>query len=209
MAPRAATALLLVDLQKAFCDADGSMAGQGRPIEPMRAAAAASAKLAVAARVARVPVIWTRIAYRPDYLDGGRLLWDLRPNLRAAGALKLGSPDVEISAIAGWSTGEILIDKCRYSALYATPLEAQLRALGTERLVVAGVTTSMCVESTVRDLAQRDYETIVVRDACGDFDEGRHAASLEAMAFGFAELVGLEDALGILQRAEARRERVA
>ena len=209
MAPRAATALLLVDLQKAFCDDDGSMARQGRPIERMRAAAAASAKLVGAARLARIPVIWTRIAYRPDYLDGGRLLWDLRPNLRALGALKLGSPDVEISAVAGWSAGDILIDKCRYSALYATPLEAQLRALGTERVLVAGVTTSMCVESTVRDLAQRDYETIVVSEACGDFDEVRHAASLDAMAFGFAELVGLDGALGILQRAQPPRERLA
>jgi nicotinamidase-related amidase len=84
-----------------------------------------------------------------------------------------------------------------------------LRALGTERVLVAGVTTSMCVESTVRDLAQRDYDTIVVREACGDFDEVRHAASLDAMAFGFAELVGLDDALGILQRAEPGRERFA
>jgi nicotinamidase-related amidase len=56
----------------------------------------------------------------------------------------------------------------------------------------------MCVESSVRDLSQRDYEVIVVKDACGDFDAARHDASLAAMEFGFATLVTHSDVASLL-----------
>ena len=197
--PEAATILLLIDLQAAFCDPEGSMAQQARDIGSMRAAAATASGLADVARAASIPVIWTRIVYRNDYLDGGRMLWDMRPNLRRIGALRTGTPDTPISKVAGYVEGEPIIDKTRYSALYATPLEALLRSLGVRRVLVGGVTTSMCVETTVRDLGQRDYETYVVRQACGDFDAARHEASLAAMEFGFADVIDLDAAQTLLR----------
>jgi ureidoacrylate peracid hydrolase len=186
MAPRAATLCLLVDVQAAFCAAQGSMAAQGRDIAAMARAAEACDALARAARAAGVPVVWTRIAWRADYLDAGRIAWAQRPRLREIGALRAGTPDAALCAEV--APEDIVIDKPRWSALYATPLEALMRGLGTVRVVVGGVTTSMCVESTVRDLAQRDIAVMVPAEACGDFDAARHAASLEAMAFGFAEV---------------------
>lgn len=196
------TVLLLVDVQRAFCDPDGSMARQGRPIDDMARAAAACGRLAADARRRGVPVIWTRMAYRPDYSDGGRLVNELRPNLKRIGALKAGTPDVEISALGGIAPGDVVIDKTRYSSLLGTDLEAMLQARRATRVLVGGVTTSMCVETTVRDLAQRDYETIVVREACGDFDAARHDASLAAMEFGFARIAGPEEAVAALARQD-------
>jgi ureidoacrylate peracid hydrolase len=201
--PRSPTVLLLIDLQKAFCDPDGSMSLQGRDITAMRHAAQACGDLARSARSAGVPVIWTRLVYRPDYLDGGRLVWQLRPNLRRIGALRDGTPDGELCGLVAVAPPDVVISKPRYSALYATALEAQLRALGTERVVVGGVTTSMCVETTVRDLAQRDYETLVVGEACGDFDAERHRASLEAVAFGFASVIDAAQAHRLLGSAKS------
>lgn len=201
--PEAETVLLLIDLQKAFCDLDGSVALQGRDITSMSAAAAMSAALARKARAAAIPVIWTRIVYRSDYLDGGRMIWEQRSQLRQRGALRIGTSDVAITEIAKFAAGDVLIDKPRYSALYSTALEAQLRALGTRRVIVAGVTTSMCVETTVRDLAQRDYETFVVGNACGDFDPARHEASLAAMAFGFASIISVDEAQSHLMTPHA------
>jgi ureidoacrylate peracid hydrolase len=194
--------LLLVDVQRAFCDPDGSIAQQGRPIDAMARAAAACARLAAEARRRTVPVVWTRMIYRPDYSDGGRLINELRPNLKRIGALRAGTPDVEISPSAGAQPGDIVVDKTRYSALIGTDLERLLRARGVERVVLAGVTTSMCVETTARDLSQRDFETVVVRDACGDFAADRHEASLAALAFGFARVVDIGEGIAALDSPE-------
>jgi ureidoacrylate peracid hydrolase len=84
--------------------------------------------------------------------------------------------------------GDFVLDKPRYSAFFGTSLDMLLAARGIRALMVGGVTTSMCVESTVRDAAQRDIRTFVLRDAVADFDAARHAASLSAMAFGFARV---------------------
>ena len=180
--------LLLVDLQRAFCDSDGSMAAQGRPIETMRAAARHCQALAVQARAAGVPVAWTRMMLKPDYSDGG-MITRLRPGLMKIGGLRAGTPDVELCSLVTADPGDLVIDKPRHSSLYATQLEDILRQRRISRVVVGGVTTSMCVETTVRDLAQRDYEVAVIEEACADFDGPRHAASLAAMKFGFAHVL--------------------
>lgn len=191
------TLVLLVDLQRAFCGDDGSIAAQGRDISALRQAAARCQDLAGLAHARNVPVAWTRMMLRPDYSDGG-MVTRLRPNLARIGALRAGTLDVELSAQIRPAADDIVIDKPRYSAVYATSLEAHLRARVIERVIVGGVTTSMCVETTVRDLSQRDYEVIVIADACGDFDAVRHAASLAAMEFGFARLATLNEAAGLL-----------
>lgn len=178
--------LLLVDLQRAFCSTDGSVAAQGRDIAPCITAAKRALALVPVARQAGVPVVWTRLCYRHDYADGGLLVHELRPALKSLGALRDGTPDAELMPEADVQSVDVVISKQRYSAFYATILEALLRARDIDTLMVAGVTTSMCVESTVRDAAQRDYRTFVVSDACGDFAPERHAASLATMAFGFA-----------------------
>ena len=194
-------ALLLIDLQRAFCSEDGSVARQGRDVSPCRAAAERAFTLVPAAREAGLPVVWTRMCYRPDYADGGLLVHELRPGLKALGALREGSEDAELLPEADVQTGDLVIAKQRYSAFLGTELEPLLRARHVDTLLVAGVTTSMCVESTVRDAAQRDYRCFVVADACGDFALERHAASLQAMAFGFAVIFDAKQALRAMDDA--------
>lgn len=198
MSRHGATLLLLIDLQSAFCDTIGSMARQGREISAMQKAAKLCNGLAVAARSAGTPVIWTQMGFSPDYSDGGALTARLRPDLARIGALKRGSEDFGFSCLVKAEPGDVVIQKARYSAMYGTALEIELRSRSVERIVVAGVTTSMCVDTTVRDLGQRDYDVRVVREACGDFDAARHKAALAAMEFGFAKLIAVEDAMQIL-----------
>lgn len=195
------TALLLIDLQNAFCAPGGSMAQQGRDISAMAAALPVARRLADAAHARGMAVAWTRLLFQPDYADGGLLVHALRPNLKAIGALRRGTPDVELAAGCGFRDGDTLIDKSRYSALLGTGLERWLTARGIRRVIAGGVTTSMCVDTTVRDLGQRDIETFVVREACGDFDSVRHAAALDALAFGFARVIGADEALAALGEA--------
>ena len=187
---RSEAALLLVDLQRGFLHPNGFVAAQGRDVSGCAAAARQCYALARIARDAGMPVIWTRHVLRPDHADGGLLTTELRPRLGQIGALAHGTADVEIPAEAGVEAGDFVLDKPRYSAFFGTALDMLLGARGIRALMVGGVTTSMCVESSVRDAAQRDIRTFVVRDAVADFDAARHAASLSAMAFGFARLIG-------------------
>ena len=189
---RPGAALLMIDYQRAFCDADGSMARQGRDIGALVEALAVGNRVAAEARRRSLPVIWTRMVFAADYSDGGVLTREIRPNLARIGALRRGSGDEALSPACERDESDVVIDKPRYSALIGTSLEVLLRARGIETLYVAGVTTPMCVESTVRDLGQRDYAVSVVRDACADFEPARHDASLAAMAFGFARITDSE-----------------
>jgi nicotinamidase-related amidase len=140
---------------------------------------------------------------RADHADGGLLTSELRPRLGQIGALARGSADVEIPEEAGVEPTDIIIDKPRYSAFLGTPLDVVLAARGVRALMVGGVTTSMCVECSVRDAAQRDIRTFVVREAVADFDAGRHAASLAAMAFGFARIIGANEAAEAIADGDA------
>jgi nicotinamidase-related amidase len=195
---RSEAALLLVDLQRGFLHQEGFVAAQGRDVSDCAAAARQCYALARIARDAGMPVIWTRHVLRADHADGGLLTTELRPRLGQIGALACGTADVEIPAEAGVETGDFVIDKPRYSAFFGTALDMLLGARGIRALMVGGVTTSMCVESSVRDAAQRDIRTFVVRDGVADFDAARHAASLSAMAFGFARLIEAGAAAGAI-----------
>jgi len=200
---RAEAALLLVDYQRGFLHPDGFVAAQGRDVSPCADAARQGYALARAARAAGMLVIWTRHVLRADHSDGGLLTTELRPRLGAIGALACGSVDIEIPEEAGVGPQDAVIDKPRYSAFFGTSLDMLLGVRGIRALVVGGVTTSMCVESSVRDAAQRDIRTFVVRDAVADFDLARHEASLVAMQFGFARIIGANQAIDAIAAGEA------
>jgi ureidoacrylate peracid hydrolase len=182
-------ALLIVDMQNGFCHADGSVGRGGISIDHCRAVVSPAASLLATARASGVPVIFTRFVYRADYADGGILVHELRPHLKDRRALVQGEWDAEIVDELRPQPGDFVVDKNRFSAFYGTSLESILRSLDIHTLVVCGVTTNMCVESTVRDAGQRDYRVYVVRDAVGELDPERHVHALRAMAFGFAYVV--------------------
>lgn len=192
------TALVVIDAQRSFCDQDGSMARQGRPIGTMAEAARKCDRLAADARAAGAHIVWTRMVFAPDYSDGGELIRTIRPNLARIGALRRGSGDELLSDLVHPEEADAIVDKARYSALVGTGLEEMLRREAIERVFLCGVTTSMCVESTARDVGQRDFKTYVVADCCADFDTDRHHASLAAIEFGFARIVTSAQALALM-----------
>ena len=196
------TALLVVDMQNGFCHDDGAINRMGLPAARLRDAIAPCARLVAAARAARVPVLFTRYVYRPDYADGGLLVDELMPDLKTHEALRAGSWDAEVIDALAPAAGETVIDKNRPSAFFGTDLEAALKTLGARNLVVCGVTTNCCVETTVRDASQRDIRTFVVRDAVAEYDDDRHAVALKSMALLFAYVVGLDDVLAGWSEAE-------
>jgi ureidoacrylate peracid hydrolase len=177
----AATAVLVVDMQNDFGATGGMFDRAGIDISVIRRAIAPTARVISAARAARLPIIYVKEEHRPDLSDIGV---ECSPHWRMCQRMAVGAevtaPDGRPSRIhvAGtWNTeilpeltpedGDIIVTKRRYSAFYDTELEARLRALGIRYLVVTGCTTSICIESTIRDAAFRDYICVLPVDCTG------------------------------------------
>jgi ureidoacrylate peracid hydrolase len=193
-------ALILVDLQQGFC---GSRPGR-RDAAVLRPALASAARIVPVARAAGLPVVFTRMSFAPDYSDGGLLTAELRPGLKRKNHLRRDTVDAEIMPELGpLMPGDLLLDKQRYSAVINTSLVDWLKAGGRSSVVVAGVTTGMCVESTVRDLAQRDFRVFVVDDACADFDPANHRRVMDTFALAFGRVVSEKDIVAALQAGTA------
>ncbi|MBK1659878.1 isochorismatase family protein [Paracraurococcus ruber] len=177
----AATAVLVVDMQNDFGAAGGMFDLAGIDISVVRRAIAPTASVLAAARAARIPVIYVKEELRPDLSDTGA---EGSPHWRMCQRMRVGSeitaPDGRPSRIhvAGtWNTeilpelapeaGDLVVSKRRWSAFYGTDLAAQLRARGIRYLVVTGCTTSLCIESTIRDAAMRDYLCVLPVDCTG------------------------------------------
>ena len=180
-------------MQNGFCHPEGSFAGLGLDVSMTNDAIGGVRKLVDAARAAAVPIIYTRYVYRADYRDGGVLVQDLLPALADTKSLAAGSWDADIVDELTPEDDDFIIDKNRYSAFYGTRIEPILTSLGIDSLVMCGVTTNMCVETSARDASQRDYRVFVVSDATGELDKERHEHALNTLGFGFGWVVGSDE----------------
>lgn len=187
------TALVVVDMQVGFLRDGASCDRIGLPVAALKPALQPCRELVSLARARGVPIIYTRYVYRDDYRDGGLLAGELIPALREERSLAAGSEDAEIVAELAPQPGDFVLEKNRPSSFHGTPLETWLNGLGVENLVVCGVTTNCCVESTVRDASHRDYRCFVVRDAVAEFDPDRHRVALESIAMLFGYVIGLDE----------------
>jgi len=191
--PTAPTALIVIDMQNGFCDPKGSVAQIGLDIIMCEAAVSPCERLVAAARAAGVQIFFTRFVYRKDYTDGGVVVQHLIPALAEVNSLAEGSWDADIIPSLAPEPEDIIIDKNRYSAFYGTRLETYLTSMGVHQLVLCGVTTNMCVETTARDASARDYHTFVVGDACGELERNRHDVALQTLGFGFGAVATTDD----------------
>ena len=171
----AKSALLVVDMQRFFLEDDSPTFTCGA------AAILPTVKRLIAAfRKAGRPVIFTRHVHHPDDLDSGIMGWWWE------GKCLEGSRESEIHPELAPMPGEKVVFKHRYSAFYNTDLETVLRCLKVEDLVVSGVMTNLCCESTVRDAYYRDFRVFIPADGTGTINEEMHLASLLNLAYGFA-----------------------
>ena len=194
------TVLLVIDMQNGFCSDEGSVNAIGLPAARLQPAIAPCRRLVSAAREAAVPIIYTRYVYRPDYLDGGMMANELMPDLKLGKTLMAGTWDVEVVDDLAPLGDDFVIDKNRPSAFYGTNLDGVLKNLGAENVVVCGVTTNCCVETSVRDASQRDYRTFVVSDAVAEYEDDRHEVALKSMGILFGHLVTTDDVESVWRR---------
>jgi nicotinamidase-related amidase len=186
---KAATALLLIDLQNEVLHPDGQLRGD-LPAQTDRLVHA-TRQLVAWARERSYPVIWVRMAFRPGMVDAGR---GVRINTSVtAGRLVDGTWGAEILDGLGRRPEDVVVTKKRSSAFFSTDLDFVLNGLGIRRVVVGGTSTNWAIESTVRDGDSRDLEMIVVREATASRMAELHEPSLRSMASRYARVVSLDE----------------
>jgi ureidoacrylate peracid hydrolase len=196
-APRVAveperTALLVVDVQNDFCHADGYFAGIGFDVRPCAEAAARVGPVVSDARALGLAVVWTMSTNADPPVH--RLLPD---RFRRDGVQVEGRPpDQFVPGSWGWQLvdglephdEDLVVRKPRYDAFLRTSLEDDLRVRGVDTVVVGGVITNCCVDTTARSAFMRGFDVFVLEDCVGTFAEERdlHEAALRNLSLLFA-----------------------
>jgi biuret amidohydrolase len=169
-------ALLIIDMQRDFLEPGGFGAALGNDVRLLRSAIAPTEQVLRACRAAGMMVVHTREGHRPD-------LSDLAPAKRVRGRFTtcIGDPGpmgrILVRGEAGHdiipelapAPGEPVVDKPGKGAFYATDLEPMLRGRGIAQLFVCGVTTEVCVNTTVREANDRGFDCLVLEDCTGSY----------------------------------------
>lgn len=193
----AKAAVLVVDMQNDFGSEGGMLQRAGIDISMIRAAVAPTARVLASAREAGIKVIYLKMGFKSDLSDLGtadspnrvrHLMFGVGKSVRAPNGAESRTLIRDT-----WSTDivpeltpkqeDVVLYKHRFSGFYQTQLHEMLSAAGIKHLIVTGCTTSVCVESTIRDAMFRDYSCVLLEDCSGEpightFQRSNHAASL-------------------------------
>lgn len=191
------TAMIVVDMQHDFASPLGMFGRAGIPLDGIQAVIEPTRRALDAARAAGIVVVYLAMQFKPDLSNLGT---ESAPNRTRHLALGVGqpidAPDGSSSRVLvsdTWNTqiieelaphaDDVVVPKHRYSGFFETGLDARLSERGITSLIFTGCTTSVCVESTLRDAFYRDYQCLLLTDCCaeaigGDQARTNHDASL-------------------------------
>ena len=187
------TALLLVDCQVDFASPEGAMARAGHDVAAAMAALGKVALLADAARKAGVPCLFARLITKPGGETPAMHDWNVRRGHEGDALLcQEGSKGAEFIGVVP-RPGEAIFSKSRYDAFAGTGLDDHLKALKRDTLMIAGLTTECCVDSTARDAFERDYRVFIASDAVAAYEPDLHSGALKALALNCAMLASSQD----------------
>ena len=180
-------AVVVVDMQNDFCHADGYVGRMGRDVTPCQQVTGPLGRLLAAARAVGAPVVWLRAQYDPD----------LVPEPMRARQQEMGKGAV---ACAGgtWGAdffdlapapGEAVVTKHSFAGFTGTDLDTRLKALGVRTVIITGVQTNVCVDSTLREAHALGYYVVVPRDCVASHMAAEHQATLNTVTFLFGDVV--------------------
>lgn len=187
-------ALLVIDVQVDFVAPEGFCARAGADVSAVPPAIANINRAVAAARAAGLTIFFVRLETAPE-TDSPAMLGHMERMGRGGGAAlcRAGTHGAGYWAVTP-EAGDLEIIKSRYDAFLETPLDARLRQRGIELLVITGVSTDCCVDSTTRAAFMRDYDVIVLADACAGSSPQSHDSALAALG-RYAAAIADTDAL--------------
>ncbi len=182
------TALIVIDMQRDFVEPGGFGETLGNDVTRLQAIIPATAALIAGFRKAGLTIVHTRECHRPDLADCPPAKKDRgNPKLRIGDPgpmgriLISGEPGADIVPELYPIEGEIVLDKPGKGAFYATPLGDLLKERGITQLVFAGVTTEVCVQTTMREANDRGYECLLAEDATESYFPEFKKAAIDMM----------------------------
>jgi nicotinamidase-related amidase len=201
----ARAALLVIDLQVNFLASDGYFARKGYDPAPLRAILPAVSALLLAARDAGFLIVHTRQGYRADFADMTPYeRWRRRrAGLDGTAVMLRDAPGFEIVPEIVVAATDVVVDKTANGAFTHTDLDHVLRARDITHLLFTGCTTDVCVHSTLREAVDRNFQCLLIKDACASGDRYAHDAAVHMVTVEdgvFGAVATAADVLAALQR---------
>ncbi|WP_326567825.1 isochorismatase family cysteine hydrolase [Amycolatopsis rhabdoformis] len=194
----AKAAVVVVDVQNDYCHPDGACARRGEDVSAAKEMLPRLQALLAGARAHGVPVVFVRTAHEKA-TDSAALT--VRSGGRSGVVCRAGTWGAEFFEVAPLPD-EPVVAKHRYSGFVNTRLDSVLRTLKAETLVMAGVSTNVCVESTARHGYMLDYHIAFMGDCCAAFTEAEHEAALVNIDKYFGSVMKADELLGVWDTAQ-------
>ena len=204
----ARTAILVIDMQRDFCDPEGYLHSRGDDVTHLRSIVSIIKNVLQRSRACGIKVIYTREGHRPDLSD---LPTGKRLKTALAGA-EIGSEGplgrLLVRGEHGWDIvselepqdDEVVIDKPGTGAFHGTDLHHVLSTQGIENVILTGVTTGVCVTSTAREASDRGYNVLVLSDCCAEPDLDNHNMAIKLLMIEGGYLAAVTESHSLIEQ---------